>query len=71
MDMDREAWLPDQTLSGSTSHNMKNTPKKKLYFPLLYKDKNLKVWLRAELISSERSIILSCSYLENAPSHRK
>lgn len=43
MDMDCKARLPDQTLSGSTSHKMKNTPKKKLYFSLPYKDKNLKV----------------------------
>lgn len=41
MDMDCRAWLPDLTLSGSTSHKMKNTPKKKLSFSLLRQ--NLKV----------------------------
>lgn len=59
MDMDCKARLPDQMLSGSTSHKTKNTPEKKLYFSLLYKDKNLKVWLRAELIGSKKSTILS------------
>lgn len=59
MDVGCKARLPDQMLSGSTGHKTKNTPEKKLYFSLLYKDKNLQVWLRAELIGSKRSTILS------------
>lgn len=43
MGMDCRAWLPDQTLSGRTSHKMKNTPKKKMYFAWLRKDQNLQV----------------------------
>lgn len=43
MDMDCEVWLSDQTLSGSTSHNMKNTPKKELYFSKQYKDRKHRV----------------------------
>lgn len=43
MDMDRRAWLPDQTLCGNTSHSMKNTPEKKLYFSWLHKGKHLQV----------------------------